>query len=54
MIRILEAQRLITLDTIFEMADNLESLTKGEKLNTALVTKLAGEDHRNSACRARR
>lgn len=41
MIRILEAQRLINLDTIFEMADNLESLTRGEKLNTALVTKLA-------------
>jgi hypothetical protein len=41
MIRILEAQRLINLDTIFEMADNLESLTRGEKLNTNLVTKLA-------------
>ncbi len=41
MIRILEAQRLISLDTLFEMADNLESLTRGEKLNTALVTKLA-------------
>jgi hypothetical protein len=41
MIRILEAQRLINLDTLFEMADNLESLTRGEKLNTNLVTKLA-------------
>jgi hypothetical protein len=41
MIRIVEAQRLINIDTIFEMADNLESLTRGEKLNTALVTKLA-------------
>lgn len=41
MIRILEAQRLINIDTIFEVADNLESLTRGEKLNTALVTKLA-------------
>ena len=41
MIRILAAQRLISLDTLFEMADNLESLTRGEKLNTALVTKLA-------------
>ena len=41
MIRILEAQRLINVDTIFEMADNLESLTRGEKLNKALVTKLA-------------
>ena len=43
MIRILEAQRLINLDTIFEMADNLESLTKGEKLNSNLVTKLAAK-----------
>jgi hypothetical protein len=41
MIRILEAQRLIGLDTIFDMADNLESLTRGEKLNAALATKLA-------------
>jgi hypothetical protein len=41
MIRILEAQRLINVETIFEMADNLESLTRGEKLNKALVTKLA-------------
>jgi hypothetical protein len=43
MIRILEAQRLINLDTIFAMADNLESLTKGEKLNSNLVTKLAAK-----------
>ena len=41
MIRIIEAQRLVNLDTIFEMAENLESVTKGEKLNAALVTKLA-------------
>ena len=43
MIRILEAQRLINMDTIFEMADNLESLTRGEKLNSNLVTKLASK-----------
>ncbi|HYP05468.1 MAG TPA: hypothetical protein VER03_04465, partial [Bryobacteraceae bacterium] len=41
MIRIIEAQRLINLDTIFQIADNLESLTKGEKLNVPLVAKLA-------------
>jgi len=41
MIRVLEAQRLIPLDTIFDLADNLESLTKGERLNTALVQRLA-------------
>jgi hypothetical protein len=43
MIRILEAQRLINIDTIFAVADNLESLTKGEKLNSNLVTKLAAK-----------
>ena len=43
MIRIVEAQRLINLDTIFELADNLESLTRGEKLNTTLLTKLASK-----------
>ena len=38
MIRILEAQRISPLDTLFDLADNLESLRKGEKLNTALVS----------------
>ena len=41
MMRVVEAQRLISLDTIFQLADNLESLTRGERLNTALVSKLA-------------
>jgi hypothetical protein len=41
MIQIVEAQRLVSLDTIFELADNLESLTRGEKLNLGLVSKLA-------------
>ncbi|HYO81195.1 MAG TPA: hypothetical protein VES20_07330 [Bryobacteraceae bacterium] len=41
MIRVVEAQRLVSLNSIFQMADNLESLTRGERLNTALVQKLA-------------
>ena len=41
MIRVLEAQRLISLDTIFDLADNLESLTRGERLNTTLMQRLA-------------
>ncbi len=41
MIRVFEAQRLISLTTLFDLADNLESVTKGEKLNTALAGKLA-------------
>ncbi|HEX3747998.1 MAG TPA: hypothetical protein VHW09_28905 [Bryobacteraceae bacterium] len=39
--RILEAQHMISLDTLFGIVDNLEALPKGEKLNTALVNKLA-------------
>jgi hypothetical protein len=38
--RILEAQRVISLDTLYDLADNLESVAKGERLNTALVAKL--------------
>ncbi|MGA3187885.1 MAG: hypothetical protein ABSF22_12320 [Bryobacteraceae bacterium] len=41
MIRVFEAQRLISLSTLFDLADNLESVARGEKLNTALVAKLA-------------
>ncbi len=41
MIRIFEAQKLVSLDTLFELADNLESVSRGEKLNTALTAKLA-------------
>src|ERR1043166_281077 len=43
MIRILEAQRVVSLNTIFELADNLESLGKGGKLNTALVNRLSSK-----------
>ena len=41
MIRIFEAQRLVSLTTLFDLADNLESVARGEKLNTALAGKLA-------------
>jgi hypothetical protein len=39
--RILEAQRMISLDTLFNLADNLDALSKGEKLKVPLVNKLA-------------
>ena len=39
--RVFEAQRMVSLDTLFELADHLEALGKGEKLNTALVNRLA-------------
>ena len=41
MMRILEAQRIVSLDTLFQLADHIERVAKGEKLNTALVNKLA-------------
>ncbi len=41
MIRLFEAQRLISLQTIFDVADNLEKVSKGQKIDTALVNKLA-------------
>jgi hypothetical protein len=41
MARILESQRVIPLETLFDLADNLESVSKGAKLNTTLVAKLA-------------
>lgn len=40
MIRLYEAQRLPTLQLLFETADHLEGLGKGEKLNTALLNRL--------------
>jgi len=41
MIRIFEAQRLISLTNLFTLVDHLESLAKGEKVNTDLITKTA-------------
>jgi hypothetical protein len=41
MSRIFESQRLISLKTLFDLADHLESVSRGEKLNTALVNRLA-------------
>jgi hypothetical protein len=41
MIRIFEAQRLISLSTLFELSDHLEGLAKGEKANMALVNRMA-------------
>lgn len=40
--RILEAQRIVGLDALFQLADHIEGVSRGEKLNTALVNKLAG------------
>jgi len=39
--RIMDAQRIVPLDMLFQLADHLESVSKGEKLNTALVNKLS-------------
>jgi len=39
--RINEAQRIVSLDDIFQLADHIEALARGEKLNAALINKLA-------------
>jgi hypothetical protein len=41
LLRILEAQRIISLDTIFDLADHVDAIAKGAKLNPAVVNKLA-------------
>jgi hypothetical protein len=38
---IFESQKLLTADLIFELADNLEGVSKGEKLNAQLASRLA-------------
>ena len=39
--KILDAQRIVPLDVLVQLADNFESLGRGEALNTALMRKLA-------------
>ncbi len=41
LMRILEAQRIISLDTLFQLADHIEAIAKGEKLDPKLVNRLA-------------
>jgi hypothetical protein len=41
MMRILETQHILPLDEIFELANHLDAVARGEKLNTALVNRLA-------------
>ncbi|MCL4794633.1 MAG: hypothetical protein KJZ84_08725 [Bryobacteraceae bacterium] len=41
MLRVFEAQRLVSLKVIFDLSEHLESLSRGEKLNTALLNRLA-------------
>lgn len=41
MVRIFEAQRLISLNLLFEMADHLDALGRGEKPNLQLVNRVA-------------
>ncbi len=41
LMRILEAQRIISLNTLFQLADHIEAIAKGEKLDPKLVNRLA-------------
>ncbi len=40
MMRLFEAQRLIPLNLLFEVADHLEAVGRGERLNTALINRV--------------
>src|SRR4029077_16395596 len=42
MTRVFEAQRLVSLDTLFNLADRLDAAATGQKLDTAAVARLAG------------
>jgi hypothetical protein len=39
--RVLEAQRILSLDIIFQLADDLDNVARGQKIDPALVAKLA-------------
>jgi hypothetical protein len=39
--RVFESQKLLPADLVFELADNLEGVSKGEKLNAQLASRLA-------------
>lgn len=39
--RIFDAQKLLPIDLLFDLADNLQAVTKGEKLNARLAQRLA-------------
>jgi hypothetical protein len=41
LMRILEAQRIVSLDTLFQLADHIDAIAKGERLDPKLVNKLA-------------
>jgi len=41
MMRILEAQRIVNLDNLLQLADHLDAIARGEKLNQQLVNRLA-------------
>jgi hypothetical protein len=41
LMRILEAQRIISLNTLLQLADHIEAVAKGEKLDPKLVNRLA-------------
>ncbi|MBS1858984.1 MAG: hypothetical protein JST11_26665 [Acidobacteria bacterium] len=41
MMRVLEAQRIISLDTLLAMGDHIEAIAKGDKMDPKLINKLA-------------
>src|SRR5579875_1522209 len=43
MLRVLEAQKIISLDTLFQLADQFDALARGAKPNNALLVRLTGQ-----------
>jgi hypothetical protein len=41
LLRIMEAQRIVSLDTLFQLADHIDGIAKGAKLDPKLVNQLA-------------
>jgi hypothetical protein len=42
MLRVLDAQKIVSLDTLFQLADQFDALARGEKPNNALILRLTG------------
>ena len=52
LMRILEAQRIVSLDTLFQLADHIEAIAKGEKLNPQ-AGQQTGQPHQRNPVAAR-
>jgi hypothetical protein len=42
LLRVLDAQKIVSLDTLFQLSDQFDALARGEKPNNALILRLTG------------